>query len=249
MSLMMSDGSDPLRRRRWLAAQAEWIASGSRATELGRRARRAYLDRNQIRNLQRVAETSAAVSTLTDYVKTQTGKHPLWRRENFGPMLLDDLDRLQSRLGGDRDGGGTYADLCRLYVRQLAASYVYSIAVDATGPRPAPAARAATPPRSPARPPRQRGPRTVAPPEEQAASLEPADAVETPTGGAAGEDAPDVTADAELPVETADAPQSAEAAGEPAGASLPRENGGEGSVSAEGGSESNGEISAREEGQ
>ena len=43
---------DPLQYRRWLADQTDWIAANSRATELGRRARRAYLDRNQMRNLQ-----------------------------------------------------------------------------------------------------------------------------------------------------------------------------------------------------
>jgi hypothetical protein len=214
--------TDPLQRRRWLADQAEWIASNSRATDLGRRARRAYLDRNQIRNLQRVAETTMAVSTLTDYVKTQTGKHPLWRRENFGPMLLDDLDRLQSRVGdGGSDGGGAYADLCRLYVRQLAASYVYSIAVDATAPRPVPPARAATPPRVAARPPRQRGSRAATPPQEQGASPESTDATESPNGATAGDDAPDVPADTELSMETNDELLSVEPASEVAGATPP----------------------------
>lgn len=250
MAVTTTGVSDPLQRRRWLAEQADWIASSSRATDLGRRARRAYLDRNQIRNLQRVAETSAAVSTLTDYVKTQTGKHPLWRRENFGPMLLDDLDRLQSRLGpGGRDGGGAYADLCRLFVRQLAASYVYSIAVDSTAPRPAPPARAATPPRAPARPPRQRGPRTGAPSQEQGVSPEPAGAGEPPTGAAAAEAAPDVTADAELPVEAAGEPQSDEPAGDVVDASLPRGVADEGPASVPGQPESDSDVPTQEEGQ
>jgi hypothetical protein len=247
MAVTTSDVSDPLQRRRWLAEQADWIASSSRATDLGRRARRAYLDRNQIRNLQRVAETSAAVSTLTDYVKTQTGKHPLWRRENFGPMLLDDLDRLQSRLGPG--GGGAYADLCRLFVRQLAASYVYSIAVDATAPRPAPPARAAIPPRVPARPPRQREPRTVAPPQEQGASPEPAGAVEPPNVGAAGEAAPDVTADVELPIEATGEPQSDEPAGDVVDASLPRGVADEEPASVPGEPENHSDAPAQEEGQ
>lgn len=154
---------DLLQRRRWLAEQTEWIAASSRAGDLGRRARRAYLDRNQIRNLQRVAETSAAVSDLTDYVKTQAGKHPLWRRENFGLMLLDDLERLRNRASVSGAAvGDPYLALCRLYVRQLAASYVYSIAVDAAAPRPAaPPARPAAPAREGGRPARQRGPRST----------------------------------------------------------------------------------------
>jgi len=152
---------DPLQYRRWLADQTDWIAANSRATELGRRARRAYLDRNQMRNLQRVAETAVAVSTLLDYVKTQTGKQPLWRRENFGPMLLDDLERLQTRAGhAVPTSGKAHIELCRVYIRQIAAAYTYSIAVDATAPRvAAPPARPAAPARDADRPPRQRGQR------------------------------------------------------------------------------------------
>lgn len=196
---------DPLQRRRWLATQADWIAASSRATDLGRRARRAYLDRTQIRNLQRVAETSASVSTLTDYIKTQTGKHPLWRRENFGPMLLDDLDRLQSRLDGGAHGGAdAHGDLCRLYVRQLAASYAYSIAVDSAAPRPAaPAARPSAPTRDAVRPPRQRGPRGAPPRPEQTAEDE-------ASGVAASSEAaiPETdVATAEAPEQAVDAPE------------------------------------------
>ncbi|HEY8743226.1 MAG TPA: hypothetical protein VIU62_09015 [Chloroflexota bacterium] len=156
---------DPHPYQRWLAAQADWIAANSRATELGRRARRAYLDRNQMRNLQRVAETAAAVSTLLDYVKVQTGKQPLWRRENFGPMLLDDLERLQTRAGhANSPSGSPHLDLCRIYVRQIAAAYSYSIAVDTTAPRvAAPPPRPAPPARDTARPPRQRAQRAGGP--------------------------------------------------------------------------------------
>jgi hypothetical protein len=190
MAATTTGATDPLQRRRWLSGQTEWIASGSRATDLGRRARRAYLDRNQVRNLQRVAETSAVVTTLVDYIKTQIGKHPLWRRENFGPMLLDELDRLRTRV--DASGpAGAYAELCRLYVRQLAASYLYSIAVDATAPRPTPPARPATPPHA-ARPPRQRGQR-AAPPPEQGAEPESASSDDPADGAAATDDAVDVT--------------------------------------------------------
>lgn len=179
MTAETSAGADKLQHGRWLAEQADWLADHSRATELGRRARRAYLDRTQVRNLQRVAETASAISTLLDYVKMQIGKQPLWRRESFGMMLLDDLERLQARTGSEADSHSKlHLELCRLFVRQLAAAYVYSIAVDAIAPRTAPPA---PPTREPLRPPRQRaqrtgdsrGPRTaetVAPaPEEQPA--------------------------------------------------------------------------------
>ena len=152
---------DHLQHRRWLADQTDWIAASSRATELGRRARRAYLDRNQVSNLQRVAETAAAVSTLLDYIKTQTGKQPLWRRENFGPMLLDDLERLHARAGhAVPASGNAHVELCRVYIRQVVAAYTYSIAVDVSAPRiAAPPPRPAAPARDTARPARQRGPR------------------------------------------------------------------------------------------
>lgn len=152
---------DHLQHRRWLADQTDWIAASSRATELGRRARRAYLDRNQVSNLQRVAETAAAVSTLLDYIKTQTGKQPLWRRENFGPMLLDDLERLHARAGhAVPASGNAHVELCRVYIRQVVAAYSYSIAVDVTAPRiAAPPPRPAAPAPDIVRPPRQRGPR------------------------------------------------------------------------------------------
>lgn len=155
-------GAGPLQHGRWLAEQADWLAANSRATELGRRARRAYLDRTQMRNLQRVAETTTAVSTLLDYVKTQIGKLPPWRRESFGTMVLDDLERLRTR--ADQAPGLTskaHLELCRLFVRQVAASYVYSLAVDAVAPRAAaPAPRPAPAARETSRPPRQRGQRT-----------------------------------------------------------------------------------------
>jgi hypothetical protein len=176
----------PWQHGRWLAEQADWLAAHSRATELGRRARRAYLDRTQVRNLQRVAETASAVSTLLDYVKVQVGKQPLWRRENFGTMLLDDLERLHARAGSTANSSARlHLELCRLFVRQLAASYVYSIAVDATGPRTAPPApRPATPPREAARPPRQRGQRSSAPPNPRTAESDAPAAEEQPTESA-----------------------------------------------------------------
>ena len=161
MTAETETGAAPLRRARWLAEQANWLAAHSRATELGRRARRAYLDRTQVRNLQRVAETALAVSTILDYIKVQVGKQPVWRRESFGTMLLDDLERLQVRAGSDADlAGKRHLELCRLFVGQLAAAYVYSIAVDATAPRTPTATPRATPPvRDAVRPPRQRGQR------------------------------------------------------------------------------------------
>jgi hypothetical protein len=204
VSAMDSPNNNAVERWRWLAEQADWIASGSRAGELGRRARRAFLDRTQIRNLQRVAETSNAVSTLTDYVKVQTGTLPLWRRENFGQMLLDDLDRLQARVGGPELAGiGTHVDLCRLYVRQLAAAYLYSIAVDATTSRPAaPAPRPAPAPRDTPRPARQRGPRATAPAGPAEAEASATIAGEQP----AGDTPPPVAPSEPVPDETAPAP-------------------------------------------
>jgi hypothetical protein len=175
-----------LQRARWLAEQADWLAAHSRATELGRRARRAYLDRTQIRNLQRVAETAPAVSTLLDYVKVQVGKQPLWRRESFGTMLLDDLERLHARAASTADSSvRLHLELCRLFVRQLAAAYVYSIAVDATAPRTAPPApRPATPSREAARPPRQRGQRSAAPRNPRSAETDAPAAEEQPADSA-----------------------------------------------------------------
>ncbi|GEM_PF-844591 len=198
MTAAMSDAVQLLAYRRWLAGEADWIASGTQATDLGRRARRAYLDRNQIRNLQRVAETSVSASDLTDYVKTQIGKHGQWRREDFGPALLEELNRLRARTsdqtGAPATGGsGRHLDLCRLYLRQMAAAYLYFIAVDATAARAAPAARVERPAprqeRAPARPepaerpPRQRRERQERPSTPLETSAEPA--AGEPAGGVA----------------------------------------------------------------
>ena len=141
--------------RRWLARETDAIANETAATELGRRARRAYVDRQAVRNLLRCAETSTAVSDLLDYVKVRIARHPQWRREAFGPTLLEQLEQLRARASAEGvpavadSAASPHLELCRLFLRQLAAAYAYSIAVDVAGPR----GTTSMPPRQSARPP------------------------------------------------------------------------------------------------
>src|SRR5579875_2847042 len=136
-------------RRRWLASAIERIGKHTQAADLGRRARRAYLDRTQIRNLVRVGETSQSSELIYDYIKAKVGRQPVWRREQFGRSLLEALQQLETHTGpGEAPLTATeHVLLCRLFLRQMAAAYLYSIVTDnaarAAGPAPggAPTAR------------------------------------------------------------------------------------------------------------
>ncbi len=145
MTATVTPGAQALAHRRWLADQSDWIAAHMPVADLARRARRAYIDRQAIRNLARAAQTAHSVVELSDYVRLRTGRSGLWRRDGFGVALLNELERLRSRTTPEQgDALVNHLDLCRLFVEQLAVAYAFTIAVDVSAPRtPTPNARPA----------------------------------------------------------------------------------------------------------
>jgi hypothetical protein len=125
-----------LRLRREVAIRADQFYDEGEAQRFGQTAHQNHLKKGQIKNLQSVAESALKVSDVLDYVKIQSGKHDDWRRNNFGPDLLNHIRHqlLKSRneicatLGFSTSGieaQTVYLHLIRAFIRQVAAHYEY----------------------------------------------------------------------------------------------------------------------------
>ncbi len=102
------------------------------------------LDTTQVRKLENLAYSTDKVSDITDWLKRQIGRSSegeRWRYEQAGLMVLDALSKLRDRaddivkdLRGDERYGAAIDDdlprrvhleLCREYVKHLAAEFLY----------------------------------------------------------------------------------------------------------------------------
>ncbi|MCL4545555.1 MAG: hypothetical protein M1118_13325 [Chloroflexi bacterium] len=117
-----------------LAIWNRWVATETDAHDLALAARRAGVDRQQVRNLQRQAEVASDVQDILDYVKLQTLRVPAFRREQFAQHLLTALESLPGRSASASElAPPSHTALSRLYLRQLALSYAYSISSEPSG--------------------------------------------------------------------------------------------------------------------
>ena len=101
--------------------------------------------KSQIRNLENVANSSASIADILDFIKRQTGRSRQWRHENFGQKLLErireplraDAEAILDAVKGRVEKHGIESDdlrrthilLCREFVRHLSAHYSYSVGV------------------------------------------------------------------------------------------------------------------------
>ena len=111
----------------------------AKAEQLGGRAARALSDkkRSQINGLEGIANSALKTSDVFDYIKVRTARQEEWRKENWGPDLLDYLSRdlrdqrksICQQLNIDANSAeGIQVHLLpiREFVRQLAAHYEYT---------------------------------------------------------------------------------------------------------------------------
>ena len=112
---------------------------------LGEVASRAFgsRHRNQMTNLENVANSTLKVTDVLDYIKKQVARadqHKTWRNNDFGENLKSCIERhlghlrqqICSRLRVDEnspEGQRIYLDLIREFVRQLVVHYEYRVTV------------------------------------------------------------------------------------------------------------------------
>jgi len=137
---------------------------------------RPRVERTQVLRLGTLAERTASVSALLDYVQVQTGKRAEWRQEEFGPRLLRALTDLQGRaevLAAEATAQGIrnddlartlHLELARLFIRHLLAAYVAGPSVQGHPQRPGEGSRLPGPARG-APPDRRQPPGSQAPPQ------------------------------------------------------------------------------------
>ena len=137
---------------------------------------RPRVERTQVLRLGTLAERTASVSALLDYVQVQTGKRAEWRQEEFGPRLLRALTDLQGRAEGlaaeaaaqgirnDDLARTLHLELARQFIRHLLAAYVAGPSVQGHAQRPGEGARLPGPARG-APPDRRPPPGPQAPPQ------------------------------------------------------------------------------------
>ena len=107
----------------------------------------------QIRNLENIANSAARVADILDFVKRQSGRQKPWLHDQFGPRLLDKLDKklraeaetifseIKSMIAEhkleadaklqDDDCRRIHILLCREFMRHLSAHYLYTLGMDA----------------------------------------------------------------------------------------------------------------------
>ena len=120
-----------------MAADAEDFYG--QASKFGRLAFQAlsHEKRAQITGLENVANNSAKVTDVFNYIKTRTARQKEWQKENLGRELLNylekDLGRRRDELlvklaiaKGTPESQEVYIALIREFVRQLAAQYEYA---------------------------------------------------------------------------------------------------------------------------
>lgn len=109
--------------------------------------RAAGLDNSQVRGLENIAYCTDRLSDIYDFLKKQMGRPgklgPKWRHDNVGRDLLDALTGLSRNAGDianivhseypaalDEDAERRiHLDLCREYLKHVAAHYQYSEAL------------------------------------------------------------------------------------------------------------------------
>ena len=100
--------------------------------------------RNQMTNLENVANSTLKVTDVLDYIKKQVAranKNETWRENNFGELVKEyveqnlrtERDEICGRLEGieetSLDGQRIYLDLIREFVRQLVVHYEYRVTI------------------------------------------------------------------------------------------------------------------------
>lgn len=140
-----------------LSRAADLLHDEGRASALAMAAHstRPRVERTQVLRLGALAERTASVSTLLDYVQVQTGKRAEWRQEDFGPRLLRALADLQGRaesLAAEAHAQGVpiddlartlHLELARQFIRHFLAAYVAGPPAQGQPQRPGEGARVA----------------------------------------------------------------------------------------------------------
>lgn len=109
--------------------------------------RAAGLDRSQVNNLENIAYSTDRLSDIYDFLKKQTGRPgklgQKWQYENVGPELLSALSSLSREANqiattvrteypeaiDDDAARRIHLELCREYLKHVAAHYQYGEAV------------------------------------------------------------------------------------------------------------------------
>ncbi len=108
-----------------------WVAEHSPAHALAIVARKAGLDRQQVRLLQRAGEDAQDLQDIIDYVKFQATRVAAFRRDLLAQRLLDSLAvTLADATTAFSDRAILPLSIARLFLRQFALSYMYSIIID-----------------------------------------------------------------------------------------------------------------------
>lgn len=121
-----------------LSRASDLLYSEGRAAALAMAAHstRPRVERTQVLRLGALAEQTASVSVVLDYVQVQTGKRAEWRQEDFGPRMLRALGDLQGRAeslaaqareqgaSGDDLPRSLHLELARRFIRHFIAAYV-----------------------------------------------------------------------------------------------------------------------------
>ena len=118
---------------------------GNKAKELGEVASGAFSrHRNQMTNLENIANSTLKVTDVLDYIKKQVAranKNETWRQNNFGERVKEYIEQdlrtqrrdICERLEGieetSLDGQRIYLDLIREFVSQLVVHYEYRVAI------------------------------------------------------------------------------------------------------------------------
>lgn len=117
--------------------------------EIARKAFESGASKAQIRNLENVANSATRVADILDFVKRQSGRQKRWLHDQFGPQLLERLDKklrvdaetifsevkytsAKQQLGEDDklqddDCRRIHILLCREFIRHLSAHYLYTL--------------------------------------------------------------------------------------------------------------------------
>ena len=118
----------------------------NRAKELGEGASKAFgsRHRNQMTNLENIANSTLKVTDVLDYIKKQVARsenHKIWRKDNFGTRVKEHIEqslraqrreicgRLEGIEENSLDGQRIYLGLIREFVRQLVVHYGYQVTI------------------------------------------------------------------------------------------------------------------------
>ena len=129
-----------------IAQVADLDSFGNKAKELGEVASGAFgsRHRNQMTNLESIANSTLKVTDVLDYIKKQVAranKNETWRKNNFGELVKEYIEEnlrtqrgeICGKLEGieetSLDGQRIYLDLIREFVRQLVVHYEYRVTI------------------------------------------------------------------------------------------------------------------------